>query len=470
MLYDLFISHASEDKEPVVRPLAHRLVQQHLTVWYDEYELKLGDSLRQTIDRGLAESQFGVVILSPAFFAKNWPQYELDGLVTRENLGGTKIVLPIWHGVNADFIARYSPTLAGRYAVSTEEGLDRVVAAIVEVIRPRPSPLIVARDELIAWGLTPPIVTDEYWLDVVEASNRVPATGAMVPEESTWGRWTFPLPSLDGTPDARGLRLAWTALQLAWTADAEHSSIDLTSEPSVVHAFLQRHPALVEACLDFPFFLAEYAPQLTIPGFGAEFEAVFEERYQASLSSPPNPARPDELCAEEWMLRHPQLAGYSDHSIAYNWFSAGMFGPDVRLHGFTDYLFWLLSRASAWIPSHIRRALTSGMFSMWSSWLWNTVGHDQPEHHWRHRGALQKAFWEAEKAKRKDLWWTDSVAADVTGRAAAAAVTLALPETAEDLACAFRQSEATRLALASERKRRSVQRRSSKPRKRSKAQ
>jgi hypothetical protein len=249
--------------------------------------------------------------------------------------------------------------------------------------------------------------------------------------------------------------------------DAETNGIDLSSEPSVVHAFLQRHPALIEACHDFPFFLAEYAPQLTIPGFGGEFEPVFERRYQASLSSP-NPGKPEELCAEEWMLRHPQLAGYSDHSVAYNWFSAGMFGPDVRLHSHTDYLFWLLSRASAWVPSHIRRALTSGMFSMWSAWLWNHVGHDQPAHHWRHRGALQKAFWAADKAKRKDVTWTDSIAVDVTGRAAAAAVTLHLPESGDDLARAFRESEATRLALASERKRRSVQRRSSKRRKRSK--
>ena len=71
--YDAFISHASEDKQAVVKPLARELARLGLQVWYDEFELKLGESLRQAIDRGLATSQFGIVVLSRAFFAKNWP-------------------------------------------------------------------------------------------------------------------------------------------------------------------------------------------------------------------------------------------------------------------------------------------------------------------------------------------------------------------------------------------------------------
>jgi TIR domain len=62
--HDVFICHASEDKDTIVRELAGALRDQHLDVWYDEFSLKVGDSLRQTI---------GVVIISPAFFAKRWP-------------------------------------------------------------------------------------------------------------------------------------------------------------------------------------------------------------------------------------------------------------------------------------------------------------------------------------------------------------------------------------------------------------
>jgi len=74
MQYDVFISHASEDKESVARPLAKALQQLDLRVWLDEVEITIGDSLRRTIDKGLATSTFGVVVLSPAFFEKEWPQ------------------------------------------------------------------------------------------------------------------------------------------------------------------------------------------------------------------------------------------------------------------------------------------------------------------------------------------------------------------------------------------------------------
>ncbi len=80
--FDVFVSHASEDKDAIARPLAEALRDRGLSVWFDEFELRIGDSLRRKIDKGVARSRFGLVVLSPAFFAKGWPQYELDGLVT----------------------------------------------------------------------------------------------------------------------------------------------------------------------------------------------------------------------------------------------------------------------------------------------------------------------------------------------------------------------------------------------------
>ena len=105
--YDVFISHASEDKEEVVRPLAHALRDGGLAVWYDEFELRIGDSLRRKIDHGLANSRFGVVVLSRAFFSKGWTNYELDGLVTRA-VGGDQVLLPIWHDITKQELIDYS--------------------------------------------------------------------------------------------------------------------------------------------------------------------------------------------------------------------------------------------------------------------------------------------------------------------------------------------------------------------------
>ena len=68
--WDVFISHASEDKDDFVRPLADALRARGFSVWFDELTLKVGDSLRRSIDRGLARSRFGVVVVSPNFLNK----------------------------------------------------------------------------------------------------------------------------------------------------------------------------------------------------------------------------------------------------------------------------------------------------------------------------------------------------------------------------------------------------------------
>lgn len=123
--WDVFIAHASEDKEKFVRPLAEALGK-YVDVWFDEFTLTVGDSLRRKIDEGLARSRFGVVVLSPNFFAKKWPQDELDGLVVREH-DGTKVILPVWLDIDQEGVAKHSPMLAGRLAAKASDGLESVV-------------------------------------------------------------------------------------------------------------------------------------------------------------------------------------------------------------------------------------------------------------------------------------------------------------------------------------------------------
>lgn len=116
--YDVFISHASEDKDTIVRALATALVGHGLKVWYDEFTLRIGDSLRQKIDKGLARSRVGLVVLSPAFVAKGWTNYELDGIITRA-VSGEQVLLPIWHNITKQEVIDFSPSLADKVARST---------------------------------------------------------------------------------------------------------------------------------------------------------------------------------------------------------------------------------------------------------------------------------------------------------------------------------------------------------------
>jgi len=134
MKWDFFLCYASEDKNEIAGPIADALSKRGFKVWYDKFSLTLGDSLRRSIDYGLAHSNYGIVILSPNFFAKEWPQSELDALVSLEAKSGKKI-LPIWHKINHDYIAHFSPLLADRLAISTSKGLNTVVKEIMRSIQ-----------------------------------------------------------------------------------------------------------------------------------------------------------------------------------------------------------------------------------------------------------------------------------------------------------------------------------------------
>lgn len=134
--YDVFISHASEDKDALVRPLAEALKNRAVKVWYDEFALDWGASLRESIDRGLVKSRYGLVVLSHSFFAKDWPQRELNALFATMQ-GGERRILPIWHGLSANEVQKYSPLLSDLLAVNSSEGVAAIVERVLSVCQER---------------------------------------------------------------------------------------------------------------------------------------------------------------------------------------------------------------------------------------------------------------------------------------------------------------------------------------------
>jgi hypothetical protein len=134
--WDAFISHAWEDKESFVRPLVKALAALGARVWYDEFSLRIGDSLSASIDKGLAGSRYGIVVLSRAFMAKQWPQRELQGLVARQ-VGGRSTILPVWHGLSFEEVLDFSPPLADKLAANTaHKSAAQIALQILSVIRP----------------------------------------------------------------------------------------------------------------------------------------------------------------------------------------------------------------------------------------------------------------------------------------------------------------------------------------------
>lgn len=372
MLYDVFICHASEDKEEFVRPLAERLKEKHVEVWYDEFSLKVGDSLRRSIDRGLSKSRFGIVVLSKSFFEKEWPQRELDGLVQIETNKRAKTILPIWYGITHEEVLEYSPTLADKYALPSDKGLDFIISELLKVIQPEGSTLVIARDILLEYGHDPPVITDDWWLDMVLFQGTNPYGGELG-NQYTAGRWHFKL-TWRPNPTERGTYLAWWIMQTKWQEKADENNICQITHPEEVLAFIKSIPELNKICHEQIERLALWAPQLTIKGLGGEFEEAFEELYQESLKKYKRKQSMEKTelqyhepsCSKTLALRHPKLGGYGPSTIAYSYFlgedTAGIWTPDdPTFYSPWVNAVWLLSSKSDWLPENIRKSLLEGL-------------------------------------------------------------------------------------------------------------
>jgi hypothetical protein len=154
--FDLFISHASEDKAGFVNELVGAVRERGLRPWYDQAELQVGDSLAKSIDDGLRRSRFGVVVLSKAFFAKDWPRAELDALASRELSGdGDVVVLPIWLNVGRDDVAHYSPLLASKLGLPSSEGVETIAAKLEKRVHGSGADLLAAASPVAPAPLEP---------------------------------------------------------------------------------------------------------------------------------------------------------------------------------------------------------------------------------------------------------------------------------------------------------------------------
>jgi len=371
MLYDVFVSHASEDKDKFVRPLAKRLSDNRIQVWYDEFTLKPGDSIRRSIDMGIAKSRYGIVILSKAFFQKEWTQWELDGLIQRLNRSENNIIIPIWHDVSFDDILKYSPSLADRKAILSSNGLEYIVSEITKIVKPEGSTLLNARDILIDYKMNPPVVTDDWWLDVVAFST-------LDFRKQPWG---FPIS--DSFPKSK--KIAWAAMQQTWQQKRKEKNISQMSRPEEVLNFIKESSGLEEICYLHPDYLAAYVPQLTIKGYGAQFEAQFEKMYQKSQISLKKQAEKDKAnkewvfgpsygcsanpeCYLNYALRHPKFGSWKPFAIADAYMNGGGMIINAKIYSSIDYLIWLLSDKSNWLPNAIHQYLLEGF--KYVNWNW----------------------------------------------------------------------------------------------------
>ena len=451
MIFDAFISHASEDKELFVRKLSEELQNSNVAVWYDEFSLKVGDSLRRSIDHGLSKSRFGIVILSNNFIGKKWPEWELDGLVQRFNSQTEMTILPVWLDITYEEVLAFSPPLADKFALNAQKGIDYVVKELLKVIKPQGSFLVVARERLIELGYNAPVVTDDWWHSAIEYCGSNPMEGSFQ-DAMGWGHWGFPLPPSGSTTKEKGERIAWAALQLNWQSKSLQNRFSQLNHPETILSFIDKTPGLKETCHNNLHYLATYAPQLTIKGFGGEFELGFDNWLKYSIEKQEHQKEQGSisgsgltidgsipLCDEPIALHHETFGNYEPATIASFFVQGHIMGPDVKVFDTIDYFVWFLSDESSWLPEKVKNFLLQGM-KEWSLWTWSEYDNHSDFLGNFDTGKLYKALTKAKSLK--DFKLTRPAMKDIESRFKYSIEILNLPENEKDLRERFLESKA----------------------------
>jgi hypothetical protein len=139
--YDLFISHAVEDKILLVNELAARLEAQGIKVWYTGQELSIGDVVCDTLVEGMRHCRYGIVVFSPSYISKMKPSAEFSTLINYKRQG-EKVIIPVLFEVTPGELAIRSILPHNVMAIYSSNGLDDIVTRLLQQINlpHKPSP------------------------------------------------------------------------------------------------------------------------------------------------------------------------------------------------------------------------------------------------------------------------------------------------------------------------------------------
>lgn len=133
-LRDLFLCHAWDDRRGVATELCDLLESEGVSVWFSEKDILLGQPFMREIDRGLAKSRVGLVLVTPALLERlnnrGVSDKELSELLERE------LLIPVVHGTSYDEVRKVSPLLGSRHGLNTaEDSMKAIAIKIAELVR-----------------------------------------------------------------------------------------------------------------------------------------------------------------------------------------------------------------------------------------------------------------------------------------------------------------------------------------------
>ena len=230
----------------------------------DKGEIRIGDNLVRKIDDGLRRSRYGVVIVSPHFFAKGWSTWELSALAAIEAGAGKKRILPVWHNMTSADVEKHSPLMAVIYAANTNDGIESIADQIAELPRAclrsltwrwHLEPAQTPEDNLrlgstvIADCVNPVPFTRKAWLDVAKAAGVVAVEVEIICSDATEHRRRIETGTVPGGVVGRP---RWKQVARNYRArDQQHVVID-TAHHSVEEAVALLRRAVGASVADLP--------------------------------------------------------------------------------------------------------------------------------------------------------------------------------------------------------------------------
>lgn len=363
----LFISHASEDKRPFVHDLAEALRANNIDVWYDEYEIMPGMSIRESVDLGLSSCDVGLIVLSPNYFKKKWTIWELNGFMQKMLSGSAKLI-PICHNITHEELLRISPSLSDILALRSEEGIMVISQKVHDVLYPNKPVLIETRDFLNSFGLKSPDYYDNWWLDRIEFLGNA---------NVQYFPWSLPINPPKLSAQTKSYSLSWACMRYSWISEAEVKGFNQFTAPFDIMQFILKTPGVEIACKVNLEYLALYAPQLLF--YDSPIKSEFEKMYSKSVSDITGTKFPlgfkceltlDGLaptCSRTFALFDRAFGRYIPRDLLRHFIEGEQFGPRPSKLDYWDVLIALCSEQSEIYPVGVRNVLMNGFRSNYSA-------------------------------------------------------------------------------------------------------
>lgn len=333
-----------------------------MDIWYDEFEIKPGMSIRESVDKGLSFCDVGLIILSSNYFNKRWTIWELNGII-QKMLSGKALIIPIWLDITHSELLGISPPLADILGISSNQDLSDIALEIHNLIYPNEPILITANKILRKYGYNAPDYYDNWWVEVIEFLGK----------GDVLSPWFFPKNPNTSDSQLKSNSIAWAGLRYSWLQKCVDMHFNQFTPPDIITNTIEKIPGMSEACNNNIEYLALYAPQLLFKdniftNIFSSISASYKEQlknivtsksYKCSLTNEGQIP----TCNRIFALMDNDFGFYLPLYLLMHFIEGESFGPRPSYLGYWEALVYLCSSRSNIYPDNVKDILLQGYYN-----------------------------------------------------------------------------------------------------------